>query len=37
VRAKNPLAAFAFHADAPVILPAGGDLLLDHRLEFLRA
>jgi len=36
VRAKNPLAAFAFHADAPVTLPAGRDLLLDHRLEFLR-
>jgi hypothetical protein len=34
VRAKNPLAVFAFHREQPVELAAGATLRLDHRLIF---
>ncbi|MEN9632129.1 MAG: hypothetical protein RL077_533 [Verrucomicrobiota bacterium] len=34
VRAKNPLAAWAFHREHEVILPPGERLRLDHRLTF---
>ncbi|MDP3071080.1 MAG: PmoA family protein [Opitutaceae bacterium] len=34
VRAKNPLAAFAFHREKSHPLPAGGTLRLDHLLSF---
>ncbi len=34
VRAKNPLAAFAFHREHPVTLPPGAALRLEHRLTF---
>ncbi len=34
VRAKNPLAAFAFHREHPVTLPPGAELRLDHLLTF---
>ncbi len=34
VRAKNPLAAFAFHREHPVVLPPGAVLRLDHLLTF---
>jgi hypothetical protein len=34
VRAKNPLAAFAFHREHPQSLAAGGQLRLDHLLTF---
>ncbi|MBL9203081.1 MAG: PmoA family protein [Opitutaceae bacterium] len=34
VRAKNPLAAFAFHRDKTHLLPAGATLRLDHLLSF---
>jgi hypothetical protein len=37
VRAKNPLAAFAFQREAPHILAAGATLRLDHRLTFAHA
>ena len=34
VRAKHPIAAFAFHREHPQLLSAGGRLRLDHRLTF---
>ncbi len=34
VRAKNPVAAFAFHREHTQSLPADGQLRLDHRLIF---
>jgi hypothetical protein len=34
VRAKNPLAACAFHREHPVVLPPGAVLRLDHLLTF---
>ena len=34
VRAKNPVAAFAFHREQPQSLAAGATLRLDHRLTF---
>jgi hypothetical protein len=34
VRAKNPLAAFAFHREHPVVLSPGASLHLDHLLTF---
>ena len=37
VRAKQPLAAFAFHREQPQRLPAGGALRLDHQLTFANA
>ena len=37
VRAKNPLAAFAFHREKEYTLSAGATLRLDHRLTFLSA
>lgn len=37
VRAKNPLAAFAFHREHPQPLAAGATLRLDHRLTFTPA
>jgi hypothetical protein len=37
VRAKNPLAAFAFHREQPHALPAGGTLRLEHVLAFSNA
>ena len=36
VRARNPVAAFAFHRDCNQSLPAGATLRLDHRLTFTR-
>jgi hypothetical protein len=36
VRAKNPLAAFAFHREQPWVLAAGATLRLDHRLTFTK-
>ncbi len=37
VRAKHPLAAFAFHREQTHALPAGGALRLDHLLTFTNA
>ena len=37
VRARSPLAAFAFHRDRNQCLPAGATLRLDHLLTFSRA
>jgi hypothetical protein len=37
VRAKNPLAAFAFHREKTQPLPAGGLLRLEHALTFANA
>ncbi len=37
VRAKNPLAAFAFHREKPHPLPAAGTLHLEHVLTFAHA
>jgi hypothetical protein len=37
VRAKNPLAAFAFHRESDRLLAAGARLRLDHRLSFTSA
>ncbi|MBI5692179.1 MAG: PmoA family protein [Verrucomicrobia bacterium] len=37
VRAKNPLAAFAFHREQPQPLAAGAVLRLDHLLTFTQA
>lgn len=37
VRAKNPIAAFAFHRDQPKSLATGDTLRLDHRLTFTNA
>jgi hypothetical protein len=34
VRAKNPLAVFAFHREATQSLPTGGMLRLEHALTF---